>query len=294
MKRLSLILTILLTLMTSIASAHNLWINCFESYAHKPGHAMVSIGWGHILPLDDILNSAREPLALEYFELFDPSMNKTALRLPASQVAELIASTNNVDIIDADLATQKIALKENSAPGVYQLGTATVPAFYTQYIDKKGRKRLKMKARDEIDDIEKVLVSVKYQAFSKAFMTLKEWKKPQALGHSLEIIPRTDLSNLHAGDLVRVDVLVNGKPLSSSAKRKEYLTAASSIFGQPDKFALFSKIQEGKAQFRVQSPGQWIISLSHKEDVTKDGALKDFYGKTNQVYHAASLTFSVK
>ncbi|WP_321415453.1 DUF4198 domain-containing protein [uncultured Desulfobacter sp.] len=294
MKRFSLISVIILIFMISNASAHSLWINCFESHVHKPGHAMVSLGWGHLLPLDDILNSARETIAIERFELFDPAMNKSALRLPISEVAKPLESTINVDIVAADLATQKISLKENSAPGVYQLGTATVPAFYTQYIDKKGRKRLKMKACDEIEDIGTVLVSVKYQAFSKSFMTLKVWKEPQALGHSLEIIPRTDLSNLHVGDLVVVDVLVNGKPLSSSAKRKEYLTAASTIFGQADKFALFSKIQAGKAQFRVQSPGQWIISLSHKEDVTQDGALKDLYGKTNQVYNAASLTFSVK
>jgi uncharacterized GH25 family protein len=221
-------------------------------------------------------------------------MNKTALSLPTFEVANSTESSVNVDIFAADLATQKIALKGNSTPGVYQLSAVSVPTFYTQYIDKKGRKRLKVKARDEIDGIEKVLVSVRYQSFAKSFMTRDSWKEPQALGHRLEIIPRTDLSNLHVGDLVKVDVLANGKSLHPYVIGMGYITAASSSFGQPDKFALFSKIKEGKAQFRVQSSGQWNISVSHLEDVTKDGAFKNIYGKANQVYSSASLTFTVK
>jgi len=113
-------------------------------------------------------------------------------------------------------------------------------------------------------------------------------------GHGLEIIPRTDLSNLHVGDLVEVDVLFYGQPLSASARSIEYITAHSSSFGQSDNFSLFSYLKEGKGQFRVQSSGQWMISVSHKGDVTKDGELKDLYGKTDLVYHGATLTFNVK
>ncbi len=244
--------------------------------------------------MDDILNSVNGRTAIERFELIDPAMNKTALALPASEVAKPTESTANVDIFAADLAVQKIAFRKNSVPGIYQVGVVSVPAFYTQYIDTKGKERLKMKPRDEIDDIDKVQVSMKYQAFAKSFMILDRWKEPKPLGHGLEIVPRTDLSNLHIGDLVEVDILFYGKPLHSSAKSMEYITAASSSFGQSDKFALFSYIQEGRAQFRVQSSGQWGIFVAHKDNVTKDGALKELYGKADQVYHTASLTFHVK
>lgn len=294
MKKILACLSLAFLLSVSTANAHSVWVNCFESHAHKPYHAMVSMGWGHMLPMDDMLNSTNGRIAIERFELFDPAMHKTALSLPAFEVAEPTESTANVDIFAADLATQKIALKENSAPGVYQIGAVSAPSFYTQYIDKKGKKRLKMKPRNEIKNVDKVLMSVKYQAFAKSFMTLGTWKEPKALGHGLEIIPRTDLSNLHAGDLVEVDVLFYGKPLNSSAKSVEFITAASSSFGQPDSFALFSYIKKGKAQFRVQSAGQWGIFVNHKDDVTKDGPLKDLYGKANQVFHGASLTFTVK
>jgi uncharacterized GH25 family protein len=74
----------------------------------------------------------------------------------------------------------------------------------------------------------------------------------------------------------------------------EYITAQSSSFGQSDGFSLLSYLMKGKAQFRVQSSGQWMITVNHKDDVTADGSLKDLYGKVDQVYHGASLTFNVK
>lgn len=294
MKKILSCLPLAILLLTTTAQAHSVWINCFVSKAHKPYHAMVSLGWGHVLPMDDMLNSTNGRVAIERFELYDPAMVKTSLSFPGFTPAEPSKTTSNFDIFDADLATQKIALKENSAAGVYQIGAASVPTFYTQYIDKRGEKRLKMKPRDQIDDLEKVLMSVKYQAFAKSYLTLHAWKEPEALGHGLEIIPRTDLSELHPGDLVEVDVLFYGQPLNSTAKSMEFITAASSSFGLSDKFSLFSYIKEGKAQFRVQSSGQWAIFVNHKEHVTKDGALKDLYGKANLVYHGASLTFNVK
>ena len=74
----------------------------------------------------------------------------------------------------------------------------------------------------------------------------------------------------------------------------EFITAHSSSFGQSSGFSLLSYLQNGKAQFKVQSAGQWIVMCNHKEDVTKDGKLKNLYGKTEQVYHGATLTFNVK
>ncbi len=280
--------------MASSVQAHSLWINAFESHAHPPGHVMVSLGWGHALPMDDILNSVNGRIALETFELIDPSLAKTDLLKPDAKPAKAEISSPNFDVFPADLSTQKIALKKESAKGVYQLAASSVTSFFTQYIDKYGKPHVKTKAKDEIDDIDKVLMAVKYQAFAKSCVTVGEWSSPKPLGHGLEIIPRTDMSNLHAGDLVEVDVLFYGVPLNASAKSMEFITAHSSSFGQSDGFFLFSYLMEGKAQFRVQSSGQWMISVNHKDDVTPDGPLKDLVGKADQVYHSATLTFTVK
>jgi len=293
-KSLSVIAGLLLIAFSSSVQAHSVWINSFESHAHKPPHTMVSLGWGHALPMDDILTSPNGRIAIERFELFDPTLKKTDLIKPEFKLSRPDLSTDNFDLFAADLAAQKVALKKGSAQGVYQFSAVSKPTFYTQYIDKKGKTRLKLKPKNEVKDIKKVLICVKYQAFAKSYLTVGAWSNPKPLGHGLEIIPRTDLSNLHVGDLVEVDVLFYCKPLNATAKSVEYITAHSSSFGQSDGFRLMSFIINGKAQFRVQCAGQWIISVNHKDDVTTDGHLKDLYGKTEQVYHGASLTFNVK
>jgi uncharacterized GH25 family protein len=297
MKKISILfvsIIVSVVFVVSFAHAHSIWINAFESHAHRPPHTMVSLGWGHALPMDDILTSPNGSIAIEQFELLDPALKKTDLLKPEFKISKPELETDNFDLFAADLAVQKIAMKEATAEGVYQLSAVSRPSFFTQYIDKSGKTRMQLKPKDEVDDIEKVLMSVKYQAFAKSYVTVGKWTNPKPLGHGLEIIPRTDLSNLHTGDLVEVDVLFNGKPLTATAKSIEYITAHSSSFGQSDRFSLMSYIMEGKAQFRVQSRGQWMIGVSHKDDVTADGPLKDLYGKAEQVYHGASLTFTVK
>ena len=293
MKRLVLFVAGLFFALTSMASAHSVWINSFESHAHGAHHAMVSLGWGHALPMDDILNSPNGHIAIADFALYDPAMNKTDLIKPPFKVEEPTASSADIDLYAADLATQKIALKPQSKDGVYQLSAVSVPSFYTQYVDKKGRQRMALKPKNEVDDIDKLLMAVKFQAFAKSYLTNGAWTDPHPLGHGLEIVPRSNLSNLHVGDLVEVDVLFYGRPLTATAKSVEYITAHSSSFGQSDGFALFSYLMNGRAQFRVQSAGQWMISVNHKDDVTADGPLKDLVGKADQVYHGASLTFHV-
>ena len=294
MKKITLLLVAVFLSMTSLAHAHSMWINSFESHAHKPGHAMVSLGWGHALPMDDILNSPNGSVIIESFKLYDPQLKVTDLIKPAHKIEKPAKTTKNFDVYAGDIGVQKIALKKDTSPGVYQLAAASKATFYTQYIDKNGKQRMKLKSMDQIKDIAKVLMAVKYQAYAKSFITVGKWSNPKPLGQGLEIIPRTDLSNVKVGDLVEVDVLFYGKPVTSNAKAINYITATSSSFGQSDRFSLFSYLMGGKAQFRVQSRGQWVINVGTKDDVTKDGALKDLYGKTNVVYHGACLSFNVK
>lgn len=72
-----------------------------------------------------------------------------------------------------------------------------------------------------------------------------------------------------------------------------FISAHSSGFGQADGFKLQSFLKEGRGRFRVQSAGQWMISVNHKQEVAQIPALKDLKGKADQVYHGASLTFNV-
>ncbi len=294
MKSTLALLAVVLSAFPLSARAHSLWINAHESHAHQPPHAMVSLGWGHRLPVDDILNSPNGRIVVDRFSLVDPAGDRTALLMPDAALAEPTATSDNMALFAADLASQKIAFMADSAEGVYQLEAVSQANFYTQYIDTKGRKRLALKSRDAIEGIDKVLMSVKFQAFAKSVVTLGDWSEPEPLGHDLEIIPRSDLGDVRVGDLIEVDVLFHGEPLTATARSIEYITAHGTGFGQSDGFSLFSYIKDGRAQFRVQSSGQWMISVSHKDDVTPDGPMKDLVGKADQVYHGASLTFFVR
>jgi uncharacterized GH25 family protein len=285
---------ITMLLIVSNVHAHSLWVNSFEAFAHKPGHTTVSIGWGHMLPIDDMTNAGSAKVAIEDFSITDPAGNKIELYKPEFKTVKPSIKNPNFDVFDADLATQKIALKENTEEGVYLIEASSKRTFFTKYINKKGKQKLALKAKDELGDIGKILFSAQYQAFAKSYLTIGKWKNPEPVGHGLEITPLSDLSNVRVGDLVEFDVRFNGKPLSYGPNGIEYITAHSSSFGLSDGFALFSYISKGKAQFRVQSAGQWLVNVFHNENVTKDGPLKKMFNKTNSINYGASLTFNVK
>jgi len=278
----------------SSLSAHQFWINSFESFTHKPGHATVSLGWGHTLPIDDILNSPNGKVIIQDFTITTPNGKKIDLDFPKSKNVEPSKVSEDFNVFKSEIGLQKIALKKDSQKGVYKIEAKSKPTFYTQYIDTKDRKRLKLKPKDKIKNIKKILVSTKYQAFASSYLTIDKWETPKPTGTDLEIRPLSDLSNVKVGDLLKFEVTFKGKPLSWSEKSLELIRATSNTFGQGENFYLASFLKNGKAGFRVQSKGQWIVECYHIENVTKDGILKDVYGKANTVMQGASLTFNVK
>ena len=287
-------ITLATVLSLSSLSAHSFWINSFESFAHKPGHTTVSLGWGHSMPIDDILNSPNGRVVVEEFSITSPSGKKTKLFIPETKIEEPSETGKNFDIYKAEMALQKIALKEDSEKGTYLIQAKSQPTFYTAYTDTKDRKRLKLKPIDEIKDIKEVKGSTKFQGFATSYLTIGKWENPKSTGADLEIKPLSDLSNVKVGDLVKFEVTFKGKPLTYTAKSKELIIAQSSTFGQEEKFSIASYLERGKAQFRVPSKGQWMVSCVHGGEVKKDGDLKELYGKATSLYITSSLTFNVK
>lgn len=288
MKKTIILLTLICS--ASLAHAHSFWVNTFESFAHQPGHVITGLGWGHSLPIDDIPNSPNGKVLVESFTITEPQGKITQLKIPSAETATADTQTTNFDVFSADIGLQKIALKGESMSGVYKIEARSKPAFYTKYIDTKGRNRLKMKPKDQVKDIKKVLMSVKYQANAVSYVTLKKWASPKPSNQGLEIIPVTDLSRVKAGDLVEFKVLFMGTPPKSDT----YITASTPAFDKGKHFSLFSKIKKGKAQFIVQCPGQWIVNCSHTGKIEKEGPLKDLYGKADSSIAGSTLTFNAK
>jgi len=288
-------ITLLIFLTLSSLSAHNFWVNSFESFTHKPGHTTVGLGWGHSMPIDDILNSPNGKVIVESFTITSPKGDITNLNIPTSKIKEPTKKTSAFDVYSADVALQKIALKKDSPKGVYTIKAKSKPTFYTKYIDNKNRKRFKLNSKDTIKDIKQVIFSVQYQTLATSYLALEKWETPKASNKGLEIIPKTDLSNVRVGDLVEFEVLFMGKPIEYNPPSKmDYILASSSSFDKGRDFSLVSFIKNGKAQFLAKSSGQWIVNCYYKGEVTKDGVLKDKYGKIDYDIQAASLTFNVK
>lgn len=281
-------------LLASNVQAHMLWVNAFESSAHKPGHVTTSLGWGHVLPIDDVTNSVNARITLDKYFVMTPDGKQIPLHLPGTKLAEPFLQNDTLDLYEADIACRKISMKETSPHGVYLIAAESQKAFHTRYIDSKGRKRFALKPKNKIKDLKKVLFAVQYQAFAKSYVTVGKWVQPKPIGQGLEITPLTDLSNVKVGDMVEFDVRFNGQPLSYGPNGIEYITASSPSFGKNGKFYLFSYISKGKAQFQVQSAGQWLVNVFHNEPVTADGPLKELHDKVTNVGSGATLTFTVE
>ena len=296
MKRtgLSVILGLLLIAFSSPAMAHTLWINLYESFAHPPGHAMVSLGWGHVVPMDDLLVSEAGPLQLATFDLIDPALNRTALPMPVLKMEDVINTSSGMTAQCSDLGIRKLSLTDKTKPGTYQVAVTSKDNFFTMYLDKKGKQKMVTKPLDQVKGVGKILTSIKYKSFAKAFFAVKKWTDPKPLGFDLEIMPMTDLSKVHVGDVVPFQITFMGKPFSCGPGGIEYITATSNSFGGPDGFFLSAYIMNGKAQFRMPSAGQWVVNVYVKQDVTSESDLKELVGKCTTVYYAGTISFNVK
>ncbi len=283
-----------LLLLSAPAAAHGLWINLNESYAHPPGHALITLGWGHSVPLDDLLVSGHGVISLEAFDLYAPDLKRTALEKPSPKQFEVVPAAGGLTVEKGDLAVRKLTLTDKTVAGTYQVACQSEPTFFTMYLDGKGKRKMAPKPMDAIEGAKQILASFKYQSFAKAYTAVKKWTAPKPLGHALEIMPAGDLSDVHAGDLVSFEVTFNGKPVSSGAQGMYYLTATSNTFGGPDGFFLSAYLMGGKAQLRLPTAGPWVANVYIQQQVKPEAGMDELVGKCTAVYDAASLSFHVK
>jgi uncharacterized GH25 family protein len=284
--------------------ARKLWINAYESFAldksltDPPSHFMVSLGWGHVLPMDDFLVDMDGTIPLATYDLIDPDLKKTALPMPV-KMEDVIMADAGMTIECGDMALRKINLTDKTKPGTYQVAAATREGFATVYVDKTGKQELANKSLEEMQGVENIVCSVKYQAFAKAFLTVEKWTDPKPIGYDLELMPLTELSDVHVGDPVSFEVTLMGKLFSCTSDTMEYLHAASNTFGgeaggDREGFFLSAYLINGRARFWMPTAGQWLVNVFSCQDVTPENELKELVGKCNKVYYSSSITFNVK
>lgn len=276
------------------ASAHMFWITLCESFAHKPGHISALLGFGHVLPIDDLLSGEFGSIKLTEYDLVGPDGSRFDLGVPDFKSTKAMGTPTGMLVNSGNLGLRKISCTEKNAPGTYQVAASTDPGFLTIYINKKGKQRMAPKPMDAIKDLDKAVASFTYQTFAKSFFAIDKWTAPKPLGYDLEIMPLDDLSDVHVGDLVRFKVTFKGKPLNSSESGFQRMTCHSKSFGDPDGFHLDSYLFDGIAQFRMPAAGQWLSSVYVNQKVADNPQLKDLKGKCLDVWANGSVTFDVK
>ena len=276
------------------ASAHMFWITLSESFTHKPGHVSALLGFGHVLPVDDLLSGEFGSIQLTSYDLIGPDGSRFDLGLPDFKSTEAEKPPTGMLVNSGNLGFRKISCTEKNASGTYQVTASTDPVFFTVYLDKKGKQRMAPKPLDAINDLSRPLASFRCQTFAKSYFAIKEWTAPKPLGYDLEIMPLDDLSDVHAGDLVRFKVTFKGQPLNSTESGFQRMTCHSKSFGDPDGFHLDSYLFDGIARFRMPAAGQWLSNVYVHQKVAENPHLKKLTGKCLDVWAIGSVTFEVK
>ena len=274
--------------------AHNFWINLTESMTHPPGHVTTQLGFGHSLPVDDLLVGDHGAILIGKYHLVSPDGAAFDLGGIDATPRPPTQSPSKMSVYQGDLGLRKIAIAQDSMAGGYFVTAESVPMFMTRYVDAKGRMKMAPKAIDEIKDAKEVVESFRFKSYSKAFFSVGEWTAPKAAGHALEITPLSDMSNIRVGDLVRFKVEFNGKPVNASAKYIATMTCFSNTFGGPDGFHLSAFVIEGEAQFRMPTSGQWVANVLYQEKVENNPSMKAFQGKCTDVFTSSSVGVTVK
>ena len=292
--RLLFAVTCLSLVFTSYAQAHKLWINAYESFNRPPGHALVSLGFGHNIPMDDLFIGDSGGIQLESFTMADPKGRKIELPMPGSTRMEPMSLKDGITVEKGDLGIRKLQFGEQAAEGTYGITATSKAMYFTKYLDKDGKERVAATPMSEAKDLEKTLTALKIKIFAKSFLAYNKWTEPEPEGFDLEIIPLADVSNLHAGDVVPIKVLFMGKPLGTKGIDFEYILATSNTFGGPGKNGLVSVLLDGRADFKLPTAGQWLLNVYCKRDVAADPSLGALEGKVKTVLFGSSLSLMVK
>ena len=215
-----------------LAGAHDLWLNVDNHYPEAGGKATVTVVFGHNFPYYDILISRDSLAGFSYL-------------CPDGQIREVEKTWEDKKGEKSGALAGDITFE--------QKGTYLVTAFR------------KVKGDKEHVPSEKYGKSILIVGKGNAIIS-----KP--FGHRIEIIPLKNPSEVKPGESIPIQVLFEGKPLSTYV----YATYAG-YYSEDEPFPVSAKSNaEGVAHVRISQPGIWLVVANHKVDFS------------------ASLTFEIK
>ncbi len=236
----------LLTCSSSSAFAHKLWLNPTD-YFPKPGSSVdISIGWGHKYPANRVHQEVKKGMP-EKIQAVDPD----------GQIVDLLKVSDGLYRLEVKKA------------GAYLITADNKPGFFTT--TPEGRK---WGNKSEIAD---AVQCTNFYIGGKTVLIAggDATNLSAAAGPALEMVPLTNPGTVKKGDALRVKVLFNGQPLADLPLKAAYAgfdkvedeTEASSAKKKNDNRPFPAEAvtdAQGEAELRLDRPGYWMISLSHK------------------------------
>ncbi|TVR01247.1 MAG: DUF4198 domain-containing protein [Desulfovibrionales bacterium] len=226
--------TVLLTLVATLpvlCMAHYPWIN-MQSYQAREGRpANLTIGWGHVFPMDGFMSQDR----IEELVILTPDGSKTE-----------VEAKSDLEFASATSLAAGSHLVFGQPKSGYWTRTAT-----------GGRRQ----SKEDLDNVLGCSFSVNTM---KAVLNVGDavGAVDHAVGHPLEIIPMANPGTLRVGDYLPIRILLSGKPYSGF-----FHATHEGFSSQSDVFAYTARTDaDGNGRLRLLNRGRWLVKVEHQED----------------------------
>lgn len=195
-------LTEIIELSFPFVLGHTLWIQSSIGYNIMPGRKTnIFFGWGHHLPVHDPICSLGKQWVKDY-TIYEPD---------GKIIHEKLDGEKNGGFVNIPYICKK--------EGTYHLASMIPSGYYTIYQTKNGEWHHFTEPLDTMEnpeEVEKILISLKYWEWSKAIMTVgnPDDNALKPLGQEMEIMLDKNPLEYKVGDTVHFTVLKDGKPLT--------------------------------------------------------------------------------
>ncbi|MGE4299391.1 MAG: DUF4198 domain-containing protein [Desulfovibrionaceae bacterium] len=149
--------------------------------------------------------------------------------------------------------------------GVVKLGDAGAALLHGHRLGEVWSKTPKGVLKGDRSTLKGVVWSRKYEKFCKTLIPVggktKGWDKKT--GDALEIVPLNNPLELRVGDILTVQILHNGSPVSPDAVTATY----DGFTDTANAYAYFTEpYGEGKADIQISAPGLWMVRVQYIVD----------------------------
>ncbi|MFW5497673.1 MULTISPECIES: DUF4198 domain-containing protein [unclassified Maridesulfovibrio] len=232
------------------ASAHSLYIQAGRYHVSEGKKSPLFFCYGHHVPVDDAVRMKK--------------INHITVQQPDGK-------SFNIELRDEK--SLHAYLVNYSIPGTYVLTAATNPGHFTTWLDKKGRKRHSIKPMSSVKErATEIVTSLRSSQWTKTYVVCENPSAvfPAIVGMPMELVPAKDVSMLRKGDMLEMQVYMDGKPYHGEG----YWDATYNGFSTQaeDMYIQRQQIHDGKIKLPIDVSGRWFVRFFTKKEPMKESS----------------------